>query len=404
MILALWVAWKVGVCFITNKNRSSPPTYLFQNMLQLSRHTLLHDDPNSSRHFRDKLQKSQRDSLQFVPVESPIKPSGQDLTGIDFDAESAGFMLRFGSPKMNSSAAQGNVPLPPAEQVDPAEYRKWILQEERQRRRFKRTITRNGKTIETWGKHQSGGVSLVVTVPPWTMNVINLLEDDVRDNLLLQTAHVAAERLQEISGRTAWGAGCHTDTDVAHFHLQIPKTSPTGDNWPKSKFRTGGPWLTGANRVEMKFPGLLSKQQQDLLKDHTARKGTLVDLEMASAVDEFLESSFQQMGLQQEYELSCGEYVARKKKAQSTERDRLMLAEALKFFRFQGIWPLATSVMKLAIWRMLPKEIRPIVMQSIRLTQMIAAPIERTIVKTAAKEVMKRLSELREPVMAGPKR
>ena len=154
----------------------------------------------------------------------------------------------------------------------------------------------------------------------------------------------------------------------------------------------------------MKFPGLLSKQQQDLLKDHTARKGTLVDLEMASAVDEFLESSFQQMGLQQEYELSCGEYVARKKKAQSTERDRLMLAEALKFFRFQGIWPLATSVMKLAIWRMLPKEIRPIVMQSIRLTQMIAAPIERTIVKTAAKEVMKRLSELREPVMAGPKR
>jgi len=121
---------------------------------------------------------------------------------------------------------------------------------------------------------------LVVTVPPWAVSVINELEDDQRDALLLRVAHSAAKRMQEVSGRVPWGGGCHLDADVAHYHFQIPKTSPSGKNWPKSKFKTGGPWLMGADRLERQFPGLLSPKQKELMEGHKGRKGEMVDLEI----------------------------------------------------------------------------------------------------------------------------
>lgn len=393
---------KIGLAphltFSINPSHSSPP------MLPLTRSNLLHDDPNSKTHYRDKKKKWERDKVQFVPIEAPITGSGKDLTGVDFDPDSNGFMLRFGNPEQNKDSALGKRPLPTAEKVDEDTYRKWVLKEERERRRFRRSITRNGKEIETWGSHKNGGVSLVVTVPPWTMKVLDMLEDDVRDKLLLETASVAGKRLQEVSGRTAWGAGCHLDTDIAHFHFQIPKVSPSGENWNKSRFRTGGPWLTGANRIEGKFPSLLAPKQRELLESHKARKGVLVDLEMSSAVDEFLEIKFQEMGFQREYQRSCLEYTARKKKAKHTEQERLLLREALKFFRMNGIWALASSAMSLAMWRLLPKELRVVVMASMRLTQIIECPSPRHLVKSVSLELIKRLSHLPEMEMEGPRR
>jgi hypothetical protein len=110
------------------------------------------------------------------------------------------------------------------------------------------------------------------------------------------------------------------------------------------------------------------------------------------------------MGLVKEYEDACREYVRRKKRAQETERHRSLLRESLRFFGVKGVWPLAAGAMEFTMWRMIPTEHRKLVMNSIRLTQAIAAPITRTVVKTAARELVKKLSALPEPVMTGPGR
>ncbi|MFZ4776711.1 MAG: hypothetical protein ACOYM3_15175 [Terrimicrobiaceae bacterium] len=361
-------------------------------MRNLSREAFDHDDPNSRRHGKDKREKGERDAVDFVPVPSPLRAGGKELTGVDFDADSAGFMFAFGNHNENTSAALGVTPLPSAARVDPAEYRKRILREEKERRRFRRTITKNGKEVETWGSHKCGALSLVVTVPPWCMSVINALEDDHRDALLLRVADAAARRMEEVSDRVPWGGGCHLDTDIAHFHFQVPKTSPAGENWAKSKFKTGGPWLVGADRVERQFPGLLSAKQKELMESHKKRKGQMVDLEIAAAVDKHLESEFRRLGLEKNYEESCREYVRRKKRAQETDQSRRLLRESLRYFVVEGIWPLAASSMKLAMWRMVPPEIRPLVFNSVRATQVLASPVKAAVVQSI-KYIAEKLKE-----------
>jgi len=397
-----------GVEFLLEQKQVSPPHYSYFLTLcfmrPLSREAFEHDDPDSRRHAKDKREKRERDAVGFVPVPSPLGPPGKDLTGIDFDADSNGFMFAFGDVSENSSAALGDLPLPAAGNVDADKYRKRILREEKERRRFRRVVQKNGKEMETWGQHKCGAVSMVVTVPPWAMPMINQLEDDERDALLLRVAHTAGKRMQEVSDRVPWGGGCHLDTDIAHFHFQVPKTSPAGENWPKAKFKTGGPWLVGADRVDRQFPGLLSAKQKQLLEDHKKKKGRLVDLEIAAAVDSHLADEFKKMGMQREYEEAQRDYVRRKKRAQETERHRSLLRESLRFFGLNGIWPLAAGVMELAMWRMIPKEHRKLVQQSIRLTQMIGRPVVKTSFKIATQEIVRKLAARPEPVMTGPGR
>ena len=373
-------------------------------MRNLSREAFDHDDPASRRHAKDKREKADRDAVDFVPVPSPLRAGGKELTGVDFDADSKGFMFEFGDRDENCSAALGDQPLPSPAKVDAGKYRSRILREEKERRRFRRSVTKNGKEVETWGSHKCGAVSFVVTVPPWSMSVINLLEDDQRDALLLRVAHTAGNKMQEVSERVPFGGGCHLDTDIAHFHLQVPKTSPAGENWAKSKFKTGGPWLVGADRVDRRFPGLLSGKQKELMESHKKRKGQMVDLEIASAVDKHLEDEFRRLGLEKDYEESCREYVRRKKRAQETERHRILLKESIRFFAVDGVWPLAAGTMRFCMWRLLPKEYRTLVMTSIRLTQIIGAPVVKTGFKIATQELLKKLSALPEPVMTGPGR
>ena len=235
------------------------------------------------------------------------------------------------------------------------------------------------------------------------MELINSLEDDVRDQLLMDTALAAAKRMKDVSGRLPWGAGCHQDTEIAHWHFQVPKTSPDGENWEKSKFKTGGPWLCGADRIDRKFPGLLSKKQKEVMDGHKARKGLMVDLEIASAVDDFLGNRFKEMDLDNEYEQSCRDYVKRKKKAQEVERQRYLLKESMKYFTVEGIWPLSMSVMRFAMWRMLPQPYRKLVVASIRLTQFIESPSIRSVINLGAKEMVNKLSEIKQPEMKLPK-
>jgi len=361
-------------------------------MRNLSREAFDHDDPSSRRHEKDKREKRDRDAVDFVPVPSPLRAGGKELTGIDFDPDSAGFMFSFGGRNENTAAALGVSPTPAAEKVDARNYRARVLKEEKERRKFRRSITKNGKVVETWGSHKCGAVSLVVTMPPWCMSVINALEDDRRDALLLRVADAAARRMQTVSDRVPWGGGCHLDTDVAHFHFQVPKTSPAGENWAKSKFKTGGPWLVGADRMERRFPGLLPAKEKELMDSHKKRKGEMVDLEIASAVDAHLENEFREMGLSKRYEQACCEYVGRKKRAQETEQSRRLLRESLRFFVLQGVWPLAAGTMKLSMVRMVPKEFRPLIYSSIRVTQILASPAKAAVVQSI-KRIAKKLKE-----------
>jgi len=116
-------------------------------MRHLSRDAFDHDNPNSRRHYKDKSDKERRDAVDFVPVPSPLGPSGKDLTGVNFDTDSKGFMFAFGDRDANSAAALGNLPLPAAGKVDADKYRKRILREEKERRRFRRTVMKNGKEV-----------------------------------------------------------------------------------------------------------------------------------------------------------------------------------------------------------------------------------------------------------------
>ena len=160
----------------------------------------------------------------------------------------------------------------------------------------------------------------------------------------------------------------------------------------------------GADRVDRRFPGLLSGKQKELMESHKKRKGQMVDLEIASAVDKHLEDEFRRLGLEKDYEESCREYVRRKKRAQETERHRILLKESIRFFAVDGVWPLAAGTMRFCMWRLLPKEYRTLVMTSIRLTQIIGAPVVKTGFKIATQELLKKLSALPEPVMTGPGR
>ena len=371
-------------------------------MRNLSREAFDHDDPNHGRHGRDKQAKKARDAVDFVPIPSPIRIGGKELTGIDFDPDSAGFMFQFGNAAENTEAALGKSPIPLPQRVDSKVYRKRILSEEKTRRRFRRVVARNGQDASAWGYHKCGGLSLVVTVPPWSMTLVNQMEDDIRDKFLLEVAHAASEKMKEVSGRVPWGGGLHLDTGIAHIHFQIPKTNPEGVNWEKAKFKTGGPWLVGADRIDRKFPDLLSKKQREIMQGHKTRKGQLVDLEIASAVDDFMEKRFRQMGLEKDYEESCRDYVVRKKKAQDTERDRHFLRESFRYFAVGGVWPLAASIMRFAMWRLIPKDYRKLVMTSMRMTQIIESPLTKSAFKFATKEIIKKLTDLPEPVMTGP--
>jgi|GEM_PF-2877683 len=361
-------------------------------MRELTREAFEHDDPNSARHYKDKREKEKRDTVGFIPVPSPLREGGKELSGVEIDADTKGWMFSFGNHSQNYSAALGDNPLPKARKADAKAYHQWVIKEERDRRRFRRTIKRNGKETETWGRHKCGAVSLVVTLPPWAMPVLNSMEDDVRDNLLLRIADVIAHKTQEISERVPWGGGCHMDTDVIHYHMQIPKTAPCGTNLPKAKFKTGGPWLVGADRIDRTFPDLLPNKQKEFLDNRKAKKGKLIDIEIAEAIDRFLERKFELMGYKEQYDKSKKEYAKRKSKSRDTERDRNLIKESFRYFAVEGVWPLAVSTMRLSMWRMIPKEYRILIYASIRAFQIMASP-KKALVRESIRLITGRLEK-----------
>jgi hypothetical protein len=207
-------------------------------------------------------------------------------------------------------------------------------------------------------------------------------------------AEAQARKIHEVSGRPMFGGGVHLDTAVPHWHSHIPKTSEAGELYPKGKFLTGGPWLTGAVRVERKFPGLLSEWKRKRMREHLERKRreNLVDLAATEAVDAELERWIRERGLWPEYERDCAEYVRKKTRAQNEEPVKRMVQAALGFHSKTGLWPLAYQAMSLTAWRMVPPELRAAVIVSIRLVQVIRTPTPNRIIGLG-----KSLARLAEP-------
>lgn len=346
-----------------------------------------HDDANSEKHEIDKRAAAARKKINYSPEPAVENVPGASIVDGCFKSPVKGFTFLM-RPGCN------------AKKVDGPAYTKLALLMSAKRRRYVRMRQRDGKTRKDWGEYKHGAVSLVTTLPPWAVRTVGRIGPAEREDLLLRLAEAQARRIEEVSGRPTFGGGCHLDTSVPHWHSHIPKTDENGVVYPKGKFLTGGPWLTGAYRVEQKFPGLLSEWKRKRMEDHIARKRkeNLVDLAAVEAIDAELEKWIRERGFQSDYERDCREYIERKSRAQKEEPGKRLIQAALGYHDKTGVWPLAYQAMSFTMWRVIPPELRVVVMLSIRATQMIRK-VSRVVGMT------KTLSDLaREPHLAQPRR
>ena len=277
-------------------------------------------------------------------------------------------------------------------------YTKQALAMSRARARYVRIRIRDGKERRDYGQYKAGAVSLVTTLPPWAVATVGRIGPSEREDLMLRLAEAQARLIHGVSGRPMFGGGVHLDTAVPHWHSHIPKTDEQGNVYPKANFFTAGPWLTGTCRIERKFPGLLTQWKRDRMEANLkkTRRADLVDLAATEAIDAELENWIRERGLWHHYERDCAEYVAKKTKAQQEEPVKRITQAALGYHHRTGVWPLAWQTMSLTMWRLIPPEIRPVIMLSIRAVQVVRRP------KRAASLGKSMVELLREPQITPP--
>jgi hypothetical protein len=327
-------------------------------MRDVTPHTARHDDVNSAQHEIDKAEKAIRSMTEYKAVPALAAEAGAKI--IDgFKGYSKGWSWKLvdGKPVV----------------VDNKEYTKTLIKLARERSQYKRVRIRGDKQSIESGAYKSGAVSLVTTVAPWAVSCISKLPENKQNELFLKLAQVRAKTVERVSGRTVYGGGLHLDTAVPHFHDHIFKTTEDGKIHPKSKFKTAGPWLVGAHRINQKFPNLLSKQKKEMLTKALARKDMdhLIDIKVSADIDKAVEDFFIDEGIYIKYEDSCREYTKRKRKSQEEEQYKPLMKASLESFNETGIWPIFYKFMKLCMWRMIPKSLRKPIQMSIRLFQLI---------------------------------
>jgi hypothetical protein len=113
-----------------------------------------------------------------------------------------------------------------------------------------------------------------------------------------------------------------------------------------------------------------------MLEDNLSKKRMedLIDLKIARIIDEETERYIRDTGRWAQYEKDCEAYRKDKAKKQKVEKQAAIVQAGLAHFALAGVWPLAYGVMTLAMWRMVPKEIRKPVMLSIRAFQILRNP------------------------------
>lgn len=338
-------------------------------MPDLTPHTARHDDSTSKQHAIDVAEKKERQKTHYEAVPAVEIKAGSSIIDGLFKSPIKGFSF-----KMVGGCA--------VRQTDPAKYTREVLEMSRKRAKYVRKRIRDGKERTDYGRFKNGAVSLVTTLPPWSIGVVSRIGPNELQDLMLRLAEVQASSVQRVSGRPTYGGGIHLDTAIPHTHSHIPKTDEKGNPYPKSDFLTAGPWLTGSARIERKFPGLLNKGKRDLMERalDKKRREKLVDIKAAEATDAALEAWIKERGLWREYERDCAEYVRRKGRAQREEPLKKLMQASLGHYHRTGVWPLAYSAMTHTMWRMVPRELRTAIVLAIRVAQVIKRPTPRNVI------------------------
>lgn len=372
----------------------------------LDRDALLHDDPNHPRHARDKAMAEARRTRQWVEAPSIEREAAVAvLQQRVFDPGSPGWYFRV----IDGKAVR---------QDDAAAYRRWITDEERNRRKYSRVRIREGRERQDTGSLTTGAVSLVATIAPWHVAHVARLPRDKVDALLLRVAEVAAKKIEDVSGRETGGGGIHKDTAIPHLHLHVFQTK-SGQRCDKARFLVAGGWNVGAHRLQRKHPDLLSDSKKQMLtrnlekKDHARRP--CIDIAVAEAIDDFMEETILLAGpaAVQAYEADLESYRTRKLRADREARYERLTREGLVFHSQTGIWPIAyhalTREARRAMWRMVPKELRLTIRASIMTYQLFKDParsVARALTRQASISIADKIKAAifpAQPQIRGPR-
>lgn len=342
-------------------------------MAGLSREVAEHDDSGSNRHRIDKAAKAARDRVKFVGVPSiemgAVAPRGRD--GVS-KAPTAGFSF--------SITKSGDA----REEKDAKAYTRRALARSRELSRVKITRERNGASVTDYMRRRHGIESVVFSTPPWFQPTIARIGASERKHLELELlTHV--HKITTDHGRPMHGGGSHWDTEVQHFHVHLEKIGS------KARALRVGNWTVGADRIQRKFPTLLTEFKRTRLAGNLSKRRVedCLDLKVTRAIDDFLETWIKERGgLQAKYEEDCKAYEDSKAKKQRVEHTQPLVQSALAHYALAGVWPLAYGIMTLSMWRLVPSELRKPVMLSIRAFQLIRRPTLTGAVSLAAAALM----------------
>ena len=360
-----------------------------------------------TRHQKDKREKRVRLQTEWQPSPGLAREAGAGIIDGVFDAENAGFCCE---------CIDGVV----RRVKDDSAYIRRAIAMSKQLAIGTRIRVRNGKELRYNHTYRTGMVSMIMSIPPWQAEVIRRLPLSERELAMVQICQVWCDTIKAVSGRPCYGLSIHFDSALPHAHVHVPRSElgpvverdgkPVrlpGPCYEKAEFLTIGGATVGWDRINRRFgqqSGLISKLNLQRLKSNLSKKydqdppRKLVDVECARASDKWFEEIFiKKNSLQKEYAAELQRYAAKKLKALTVEQSRPLVKAAVARFVADGVWLLAREAMDLAIYRLLPKELRKPVICSIRSLQFVAKPSLRAAIRIA-KEMGK---EVAQPTMRG---
>jgi len=348
-------------------------------MKALTKDVAHHDNPTSKKHARDVAKKKDWQSYDYLQVPALAHASGAKLAAGVTGPPKKGYCFAISA---GQAIKAGN----------DAEYTRSALARSRELRRLPYSRVRNGRATTDYLRRKEGMDSCVFTVAPWAQQTLQRIGPSEREHLCLHLATEIGREVERISGRRVFGGGIHEDTAVLHFHAHVEKTGP------KANFLIAGPWNVGAYRIAQKFPSLLTPAKREMLEANLSKKRfeCLVDIHVAARIDASLEEWVKERGLWSSYCADCDQYARSKSRMQKNEREQPLMKSALSYFVMRGIWPLAYRIMTLAMFRMIPVELRKPIFLSIRTYQAIKSP---TRGKALFKYALEKVREMPPPKM-----
>jgi hypothetical protein len=323
--------------------------------MDLTRDVARHDDVNTARHVRDKREKEIRDRTTWIPVPTvEVGAHKPHQDGPSPAPQGAGWCFRV---RGRSASIE-----------DGPAYTRAALARSKALRRIPVILERDGKPRKDYRRQKAGIESIVVTLPPWAQPLFERMGRSRQDHLMLHLIERIAPTAAR-HGRPLYGGGLHLDTRVAHLHLHLEKQGP------KAQATRCGPWSTSTDRIRRKFPALLPGWKIEQLEENLSkrREEDLIDLALTRALDVEVEK----WAAEEDpagYAADCLAYARAKKRRDEVEHAVPLLRGALLYAKATGVWPLAWTIMRPSLARLIPKEIRAAVFLSIRAAQVIKNP------------------------------